>query len=97
MKTIFRILGVLIFTSVMITSCGGSSSVERDAKKVAEVLCEEQQLMSKASTSNEYKADAMNLAAKAAALQEEMESKYTSESEKKEFAKALLKEMGNCD
>jgi len=97
MKRIFRILSVLIFTSVMITSCGGSSSIEKDAKKVAEVLCEAQQLMSKASTNAKYMDEAMKLTSKATALTEEMKGKYTSESEKKEFAKALIKEMGNCD
>lgn len=41
--------------------------------------------------------ESTELTSEAATLSEEMEGKYTSDSDKKKFAEALLKEMGNCN
>jgi hypothetical protein len=41
--------------------------------------------------------ESTKLASEAATLSKEMEEKYTSDSDKKKFAEAFLKEMGNCN
>ena len=96
MKNLKTIFGVVIFASFMLTSCGGGS-IESDAKKVAELQCKAQQLMQKATSGDmSVMAESTKLASEAATLSKEMEGKYTSDSDKKKFAEALLKEMGNC-
>jgi hypothetical protein len=40
--------------------------------------------------------ESSKLTAEALALSEEMEGKYTTDSDKQKFTKALLIEMGNC-
>ena len=96
MKNLKTIFGAVIFASFMLTSCGGGS-IESDAKKVAELQCKAQQLMQKATSGDmSVMAESTKLASEAATLSKEMEGKYTSDSDKKKFAEALLKEMGNC-
>jgi hypothetical protein len=41
--------------------------------------------------------ESTKLASEAATLSQEMEGKYTSDSDKQKLAEALLKEMGNCN
>ena len=41
-------------------------------------------------------AEGTELASQVASLSNEMEGKYTSDSDRAKFAEALLKEMGNC-
>ena len=88
--------GVVLISSFLLISCGGSS-IESDAKKVAELQCKAQKLMQKA-TSGDMSVieERTKLTSEAAALSKEIEAKYTSDSDKKKFAEALLKEMGNC-
>ncbi len=91
-----KVFGVILFTSLFLTSCGGSS-IESDAKRVAELQCKAQKLMQKA-TSGDMSVieESTKLTSEAATLSKEIEGKYTSDSDKKKFAEALLKEMGNC-
>ena len=96
MNKIMTIFGTMLFASVIFTSCGGGS-VESDAKKVAELQCKAQQLMLKSASGDMSVMDeSTKLASESASLLKEMEGKYTSDSDKKNFAEALLKEMGNC-
>ena len=91
-----KTLGVLIFASVIMSSCGGSS-IQSDAKKVAELQCKAIKLMQKAASGDtSIIEESTKLSTEAASLTKEMEGKYTSESDQKEFSEALLKEMGNC-
>ncbi len=99
MKKLMTIFGAMFIASVILTSCGGGS-IQSDAKKVAELECKAQKLMQKATSYDTYDMSVMEestkLASEAANLSKEMEGKYTSDSDKKKFAEALLKEMGNC-
>ena len=90
------ILGATLFFSILLSSCG-NNSIESDAKKMAKLQCEAQQLMEKAAGGDiSIMTESAKLTSNAAALSKEIEGKYTSDSDKKNFAEALLKEMGNC-
>lgn len=92
-----KIFGAIIFASVILTSCGGGS-IESDAKKVAELQCKAQKLMQKATLGDmSVMEESTKLALEAETLLKEMEDKYSSDSDKKKLAEALLKEMGNCN
>ena len=43
MKKIMSIFGAVLFASLILTSCGGNS-IEKDAKKYAELMCKSQKL-----------------------------------------------------
>ncbi len=91
-----RIFGAILFASTIITSCAGNS-IESDAKKVAELHCTSQKILQKATSVDvSIMEESAKLASEAASLSKEMEKKFTSDSDKKKFAEALLKEMGNC-
>ncbi len=97
MKKVMTIFGAILFASVILTSCG-DSSIEKDAKKAAELQCKAQELMQKATSGDmSVMEESTKLASEVATLSKEMEEKYTSDSDKKKFAEALLKEMGNCN
>lgn len=88
--------GVILVASVIITSCGGSS-IESDAKKVAELQCKAQELMQKAASGDmSLMEESTKLTSEAATLSNEMEGKYTSDADKQKFAEALLREISKC-
>ncbi len=97
MKKAITFLGAILFALTILTSCGGGS-IESDAKKVAELQCKALKLMQKA-TSGDMSVieESTKLSSEADALYKELEDKYTSDYDKKKFAAALLKEMGNCN
>ncbi len=96
MKKILSTLGMLYLSAVIITSCN-NGSIEADAKKVAELQCKAQKLMQKATSGDmSVLEESTKLTTEATALGNELEGKYTSDSDKKKFAEALLKEMENC-
>ena len=100
MKKIISNLGVLIIGSVLLCSCGGNS-IESDAKKLAKLSCKSQNLSKKmvgaegANMANTLK-ESQKLMLEFANLSKEMDGKYSSESDEKEFGMALLKEMQKC-
>ena len=97
MKKLMTISGAMMIASIILTSCGGGS-IESDAKKVAELQCKAKKLMQKATSGDmSVMEESTKLASEATTLSKEMEGKYTSDSDKEKFAKALLKEMGNCN
>ena len=88
--------GVVLISSFLLISCGGSS-IESDAKKVAELQCKAQKLMQEAASGDmSVTEEGTKLKEELKTLSKEMKEKYTSESDMKKFAEALLKEMGNC-
>lgn len=90
-----KILAMLTFTVFMLASC--ANPIESDAKKVAELQCEAQELMQKVMAGDaSLMEESSKLAEKAAELSRKMEKKYDSASDRQKFAEALLKEMGNC-
>ena len=90
------IFGAIFFALILLGSCNGNS-IESDAKKVADLQCKAQQLMGKAGSGDLSSiTESAKLASEAASLTKEMEGKYSSDSDKKKFAEALLKELGNC-
>ena len=96
MKNLLTIFVAILCVSLILTSCGGNS-IASDAKKVADLQCKQQQLMQKASAGDmSVMAEGTELASQVASLSNEMEGKYTSDSDRAKFAEALLKEMGNC-
>jgi hypothetical protein len=96
MKKVKLIFGPMFFASVVLTSCGGDS-IASDAKKIADLQCKAQQLLQKATSGDmSLMEKSTKLTSEATSLVKEMESKYTSDSDKKKLAEALLKEMGNC-
>jgi hypothetical protein len=96
MKKRMTILGAIMIASTLLTSCGGGS-IEKDAKEIAEIQCKAQKLIEK-STSGDMSLieESTNLALESEILLKELEEKYTSDSDKKKLAAALLKAMGNC-
>lgn len=90
------ILGAIMIASTILTRCGGGS-IEKDAKEIAEIQCKAQQLIKK-STSGDMSLieESTKLALKSEILLKELEEKYTSDSDKKKLAAALLKAMSNC-
>jgi hypothetical protein len=96
MKKLMPILGTILFVSFIISSCA-NNSVESDAKKMAALQCEAQQLAQKAAGGDmSIISESAKLTNKAATLSQEIEGKYTSDSDRKKFAEALLIEMGKC-
>lgn len=96
MKKVTTILGAIICASTILTGCAGSS-IESDAKKLAEIQCKAQKLIEKATTGDMSAIEqSTKLTSEAAALSKEMERKYTSDSDKQKFTAALLSEMGKC-
>lgn len=96
MKKLFAFLVALLFVSIILSSCN-SSQIEKDAKKLAELNCEIQKIAQKAATGDmSVMTEGKDLADKAAALRGELEKKYTSDSDKRKFAEALVKDMQDC-
>ena len=96
MKKSITVFGAILLSVFTLSSCG--SSLESDAKKVAEFQCKSQKMTEKilnggmsASTEN------IKLAAEGAKLLEEIEGKYSSAEDKQKFEEAVLEEMGNCE
>jgi len=93
-KTIYP--AVFSLAILLITSCGGSS-IESDAKKLADLQCRAQKLSEKVAAGDMGSMqESLDLTKEATQMFSELEAKYTTESEKEKLAEALLKEMGNC-
>ncbi len=87
---------IIAIVAIAFVSCG-KSSMDGDVKKVAELQCKAQKLMQEASSGDaSIIEESTNLGIEISELTKEMEGKYTSDAEKAEFGKALLKAMGEC-
>lgn len=84
-------------SSLFLVGCG-SDSIESDAKRLAEIQCKAQKLVEQAASGDmSVLEESTQLAAESEALTNELESKYTSDADQEKFARALLKEIGNCN
>jgi ribosomal protein L17 len=80
MKKRSLFLSVTVMLTMVLSSCG--SSIESDAKKAAELQCEAEKLMEKASSGDlSVMEESKELASEAEALSKELEEKYTSDSD----------------
>ena len=104
MKKLFTIFGTLLFFTLILSSCG-SSQIDKDAKKLAELQCEARKAIAKvtldAASSGNLSANAiteegLKWAEKEKPILQEIEAKYTSDSDKKKFAEALEKALQDC-
>lgn len=96
MKHLMPLFGLIFITSSILPGCDGSS-IESDAKKVAELQCKAQKIMEKASAGDLSAIGESNqLVSESEALLKEMEEKYPNESDREKLAVAVSKEMGNC-
>lgn len=87
---------VFVAISLLMASCGGGS-IESDAKKLADLQCKAQKLIEKSADGDMgVIEESTKLTQEAAELTRELEGKYSSDSDKKKLAEALLKAMGDC-
>ncbi len=82
---------------LLLAACGGSS-MESDAKRVAELQCRAKALTEKAGAGDmAAMSEAMRITSEAVSLHAELEARYASAEEQKQFGEVLLKEMGKCN
>jgi len=93
LKLLIFVLGVGLLS---LNSCGGSSdsgsSMDSDAKRVAKLICEAQELMQNPTDM----AKATKLSGEAQQLQAKLSKKYKSDEEQNAFADAVSRETGKC-
>ena len=100
MKKLMTIFGAMFIVSAIMTSCGGNS-IESDAKKYAELMCEAQKLATEdaakmASGDMSAMIESTKLATEAASLASEMQGKYQDASDYQKFNAAYLKAFADC-
>lgn len=83
----------LVFT-MLLASCGGS--LESDAKKIADLQCKIMKMSDDILDGDMDASASIALAEEAEKLEKEMKGKYTTDEEREEFGKALLKALGDC-
>ena len=96
------ILGVFLFASLVLTSCGGP---EADAKKAAECVCDAAEIgkkMAEAKDESEVEdltKDLEKLEEKCKKISEELDGKYKDEESEddKKYLEALKEEMKKCE
>ncbi|MCC6548864.1 MAG: hypothetical protein IT279_02225 [Ignavibacteriaceae bacterium] len=82
----------------LLLSAGACSSIDNDAKRVAELTCEAQQLMKKAASGDmSVLQRSQELALKADKLRVELEDKYKTAEEMEEFLRSLTRYLENCN
>jgi len=97
MKKAMGKLTTILFLVVLITSCN-NNSIESDAKKLAEITCKSQKLLTRAASGDmSVIQESTKLSAEVVSLSNELKGKYTSDSEKEAFTKAYLNELKNCN
>lgn len=96
MKKNITIFSTRLFILFILISCN-KNYIEKDAKKIANLQCEAQQLMQKVESGNIYLIDeSAKLANEVANLSKEMKKKYTTDYEKQQFSAAYLKAIDDC-
>src|SRR5690606_10903937 len=97
MKNSLLNLSAFLIISTILIGCGGSSA-ESDAKKVAAIYCEAQELIAKAANGDASTLEeSMKLTTEAQALYSKLEGKYTSGDELTVFTEVYLREIKNCN
>lgn len=93
MKTIQTLL---VATAFIFASCG--SSISSDAQEVADLQCKVKKLRQQAMSGDASSAqDAQEFMTEAAALLQELNSKYSTIQEKQEFQSALANATAKCN
>jgi hypothetical protein len=87
---------VLCLLFLLNFSCA-SNSIEKDAKRVADLQCKAQKLLKNATEDISVLEESQKIIQEAYALEKELKDKYTSSSDKEKFATALFKELKNCN
>ena len=96
MKKIPTIFGVILFASILLTSCG-ENSIESDAKKLANLKCKAMELLQKAETGDQSVIEeSSKLGIEADKLAKEIESKYSSKTDRKSFDDAFREAQRDC-
>ena len=96
MKKLTVLIGAIMLASFSLTSCGGSS-IDSDAKKMADLQCKAMTSMEKAMDGDEdAMAESQKYGKDAKELAQEIEGKYTEKADQEAFAKAFAKELENC-
>ncbi len=97
MKKIFTIFGVVLFTSISLTSCGGSE-IESDYEMFAEYICKFDELSKKKKAGDESVVDEMmKLATEMDSIGKEFKKKYSSDVDRLKFEEAFKKEILKCE
>ncbi len=89
---------VIYFTLIGINGCD-SNNLEKDAKRLADIQCRAQKLMTKASANaldTSVLSEAQKLKAESEGLLDELNKKYSSQTDKQKMAEILLKELQSC-
>ncbi len=90
---------ILVFIcSLFFAACGGgNSSIEQDAKRIADLQCRSIKLMQKASSGDMgLMQESAELSTQASALMRQVESKYAAAADKKLLADAVQDAMKDC-
>ena len=98
MKKLTSLLGAFLFALFILSSCGGNP-IEKDAKKIAELLCESSVLAAEFDETGDLavQEECFMTMAKAKVLKEKTMKKYSSDADKKEFLNTLTTELAKCD
>lgn len=95
-----KILTSLVITVLMtalIMGCGGNS-IERDAQRVADLICQSQELaMEAAGGDMSLMEESERLMREAEALQDDLESKYANSEDAMEFTRILSSKVRDCN
>jgi CRISPR/Cas system CMR subunit Cmr4 (Cas7 group RAMP superfamily) len=96
MKTLALRARVFLLAFVLVTYGCSNNSIEKDAKKVADLQCRAQKLIKNATEDISVLEESQKIIQEAYALEKELKDKYKSDTEKEKFARALAKELENC-
>jgi len=97
MKKISSFFAVLLIASFAFTACGSSASIEKDAKKYADLVCKYQNLATRASKGDmSVMEEYYKLGTEATSLATEMQGKYKDAGDYKAFNEAYTKALGDC-
>lgn len=91
------ILILILVAAFILSAC--TNSIERDAKRLAELQCKAKLITEKMMAGESELADlsaTLSLAQEASELMEELDGKYTTQKEKEQLEKALRKAMEVC-
>lgn len=92
-----RFVGVVTVAVMCMVIAGCGSTVESDARKLADLECKARQLSAKAAAGDLSVATEMSkIGMEAAQLGAELKGKYTTTADKEAFAKAYLEAYNGC-
>lgn len=97
MKKLSIVFSSLMTASILFVGCG-NNSMEKDAKRLARMYCENQHLLQEIVNGNESALErSENLVKESKALSEELMEKYKTEEENRKFTEMVMKEAEKCE